>query len=432
MHIQCLGLSHHTADVGLREEFASMDSGFFDLVNVSGGDRPEIHEMVLLSTCNRVEIYFISDETGFSRLEQFIGQQTEISLDEIRTRMYRRIDMQVVSHLFRVAAGLDSMVLGEPQILGQVTQSYEKARDAGVVEKILSRLFQAAIHAGKRVRTETGIGKHSVSTPSIAAKLVETCHPDLSDIEILVLGAGEMAELALETLRKRGASKIHVLSRTLASACKLADRWSGDAHTMDKLLEVLPRADVLISSSSAPYTLINQEIAAEAMEHRPSRPLVIIDIAVPRDVEKDVGDLPNVHLFDIDSLNSDLDDGLKARQQEIPKVEKILDQEFLKFKKFIDSLEVVPFITQLRDHTEAIRLQELERVIRKLGGISKEQEEQISMLTHSIVNKILHRPTVELHEAVRKEDFDHYLEAARVLFGLDPSVDPDSVGRRNP
>jgi glutamyl-tRNA reductase len=342
--------------------------------------------------------------------------------------MYRRIDMQVVSHLFRVAAGLDSMVLGEPQILGQVTQGYEKARDAGTTGKILSRLFQNAIHAGKRVRTETALGRNSTSIPSIAAKLVMKWHPDLSEIEIVVLGAGEMAELAIEALRKRGAMNLHVVSRTLASACQLADRWNGDASTMDTLLEVLPRADVLISSSSAPHSLINKEIASDAMAERPSRPLVIIDIAVPRDVEADVGDLPSIHLYDIDALNSDLDDGLNARQREIPKVEAILDQEYLKFKKFSDSLEVVPFIIQLRDHTEAIRRQELEKVVRKLGEISQEQEEQISTLTHSIVNKILHSPTVGLQDAVREDDFDRYLEAARILFGLDSSVEQGPAG----
>jgi len=431
MHIQCLGLSHNTADVALREKLASVENGFLDLVSASREDVPDISEMVVLSTCNRVEIYSVSNDSSFSSLEQLIVQHTELSQEDIATSMYRRMDMQVVSHLFRVAAGLDSMVLGEPQILGQVTQGYEKARNAGTTGKILSRLFQMAIHAGKRVRTETALGKNSISIPSIAAKLVTAWHPDLSEIEVVVLGAGEMAELALEALRKRGASKFHVVSRSLASACKLADRWRGDASTMDKLFDILPRADVLITSSSAPHSLINKRIATEAMAERPSRPLVIIDIAVPRDVEADVGDLPNVHLFDIDALNSDLDDGFKSRQREIPKVEAILDQEYLKFKKFADSLEVVPFIIQLRDHTEAIRRQELEKVVRKLGEISQEQEEQISILTQSIVNKILHKPTIELHDAVQKDDLDRYLEAARVLFGLDSTVDHGSVRRGN-
>ena len=328
MHLQCLGLSHNTADVALREKLASVENGFLDLVRASSKDAPDISEMVVLSTCNRVEIYSVSSDSSFSSLEQLIIQHTEVSQEDIATRMYRRIDMQVVSHLFRVAAGLDSMVLGEPQILGQVTQGYERARDAGTTGKILSRLFQNAIHAGKRVRTETALGRNSTSIPSIAAKLVMKWHPDLSEIEIVVLGAGEMAELAIEALRKRGAMNLHVVSRTLASACRLAERWKGDASTMDTLLEVLPRADVLISSSSAPHSLINKEIAADAMAERPSRPLVIIDSAVPRDVEADVGEVPSIHLYDIDALNSDLDDGLKARQREIPKVEAIHDQEY--------------------------------------------------------------------------------------------------------
>lgn len=432
MRLQCLGLSHHTADVALREKLASVETSFPSLFDSSSRDFDGISELVVLSTCNRVELYSVSQSPSFSILEQLITQHNDLSAEDIAGCMYRMVDLQVASHLFRVAAGLDSMVLGEPQILGQITRAYESAHRAGNAGKILSRLFQMAIHAGKRVRTETDLGKHSTSVPAIAAKLAMQRHADFSKTKIVLLGAGEMAELAIDALRKRGARNFQVVSRSLARACKLADRWMGEASTMDGLLGSMSDADVLITSSSAPHSLINKDFAMQAMSSRPDRPLVIIDIAVPRDVEADVGTVPNIHLYDIDGLNRDMDEGIRARQYEVPRVEAILSEEYLKFKKYIDSLAVVPFIVQLRDHTEAIRRKEFEKALRRLGGLSQEQEEQINTLTRSIVNKILHKPTIKLHDASQSSETAHYLEAAKILFGLDPTKEPELEGRIDP
>lgn len=427
MQIQCIGLSHKTADVSLREKLSNLEHRLHEQASKLPGATP-LSEIIVLSTCNRVEIYAVSYEPAFETLEQLILQNSALRQDEVERSMYTLTGLQVASHLLRVSAGLDSMVLGEPQILGQVTDAYEQALSAGTVGKILSRLFQISIHAGKRVRTETQIGRHATSIPAVAARLVSRYFPDLSDIRIVLLGAGEMADLAVSALRKRGARHLHVMSRTLASACKLADRWQGEASTYDALSEVLSKASLLITSSSAPHYLVHAEMVSDAMRSRPEQPLVIIDIAVPRDVEPGVCQLPNVHLFDIDALSQDLDDGLEARRSEIPSVEVILAQEYATFKRYLDSLTVVPVIVELRDYTEAIRRDELEKTLRGLGDISEEQGERIRALTRTIVNKVLHQPTVNLHEASQNNDAHPYVEAIREIFGLndEPGSDPSN------
>ncbi|MFV1859633.1 MAG: glutamyl-tRNA reductase, partial [Anaerolineales bacterium] len=422
--IKCLGLSHHTADIGLREKLAFAEDGFIDSFGNAQSDEP-IRELIVLSTCNRVEFYCVANDPSIESLEQLIRRHSELSKAEIASSMYHLVDMQAASHLFRVAAGLDSMVLGEAQILGQVTRAYEKAQRAGTTGKILSRLFLMAIHGGKRVRTETALGKNPVSISSIAVQLVMKSLPDLKRAQIVLLGAGEMAELAIEALRKRGADKFHIVSRSLASACKLAEGWQGKASSIDQLSEVIRGADVVITSSSAPHTLIDREMVDQAMRSRSHRPLTIIDIAVPRDVDPEVGDLANVHLYDIDTLNRDLDEGLRARRREVPKVEAILAQEYGEFKAFIDSLTVVPLIVELRGHAENIRQQELEKTLRRLGDLSERQEQMIAALSHSIVQKILHKPTACLRHASGSDEAERYIQAARALFGLEPASHPN-------
>ncbi len=417
MQIQCMGLSHKTAEVGLREKLSHIEHRLVEQTLSLPGGTP-LSEIVVLSTCNRVEIYAISQDPAFGMLEQWILQNSDLRRDEVEHSMYSLTGLQVASHLLRVSAGLDSMVLGEPQILGQVADAYEKALSAGTAGKILSRLFQISIHAGKRVRTETQIGRQATSIPAVAARLVTRYFPDLDDAYVTLLGAGEIADLAVSALRKRGARRIHVVSRSLASACKLADRWQGEASTFEALSEVLRGTSVLITSSSAPHFLVNTDMISNVMLSRPQQPLVIIDIAVPRDVEPGVGRLPHVHLFDIDALSQDLDEGLDSRRREIPLVEAILAQEYAAFKVYLDSLTVVPVIVELREYTESIRQVELEKTLRGLGDISEEQGEHIRAMTHTIVNKVLHQPIVNLHEVSQNSDAGPYVEAIRELFGL--------------
>ncbi|GMR10317.1 MAG: glutamyl-tRNA reductase [Anaerolineae bacterium] len=422
--IQCLGISHNTAEVALREKFAFAENGSADLLR-----RTQKHlaltELVVLSTCNRVEFYFTSTNPSDWMLDRLISSHAGLSMAEIGSSLYRLIDPQVARHLFRVAAGLDSSVLGEPQILGQVSHAYQAALQAGTVGKTLSRLFQGAIHAGKRVRSETDLGRNSTSIPSIAAQMASEQFNSVSDVNVVLLGAGEMAELAIEALRKRGAQNIQVINRSLAGACQLADRWQGEAGTLERLAAALQHADLMITSSSAPHALITREMVAHSMRLRPRRPLTIIDIAFPRDVEPAVDEIPGVRLYDLDALNQDLDEGLNARLREVPKVEAILAQELERFKEYLRSVEAAPLIVQIRDHAEEIRLRELERGLKRLEGLSEEQKAQVSTLTQSLVNKILHHPTTCLRGVAGTGDHELYAEVARELFGLHPEHTSD-------
>lgn len=426
VHIQCIGLSHKTADVSLREKFAP----FAEIIlRQAAGVLAEssLSELLVLSTCNRVEVYGVSCEPGFEQLEHLILKHSRITEQELAKSMYRLTDLQVASHLLQVSAGLDSMVLGEPQILGQVTTAYEDALDAGSTGKVLSRLFQICIHAGKRVRTETGLGRQPTSVPSVAARLVNDYFADLSKAKIAVLGAGEMADLAVGALRKRGAARFHVVSRTLASACKLAEQWQGESSSYDELQDVLADADILLTSSSAPHFLIDADLASAAMQSRPERPLLIIDIAVPRDVAPEVGEIRNIHLFDIDALSRSVDQGLDARRREIPAVEAILNDEFQTFKQFLQTLPVLPLIAELRQHSDSIRRNEVERTLRQLRDLSPEQADQIRLMTQAIVKKVLHHPTAQLHRISQCGDPQETLQLARTLFGLAGVADDEAL-----
>lgn len=419
--LQCLGISHHTAEVALREQFAGSENGATDLLRRTQ-NRLGLNELVVLSTCNRVEFYFTSPDATDAFPDQLIPQRPGLSNEGIRSSLYHFFDLQVASHLFRVAAGLDSKVLGEPQILGQVSQAHQEALEAGTAGNTISRLFQSAVHAGKRVRSETGIGKNPTSIPSIAAQLASERADPLPKAHIVLLGAGEMAELSVEALRKRGARQIQVINRTLAGACQLAERWEGEAGALDELATAVQSADLVITSSSAPHLLITKDMVVRAMQSRPQRPMTIIDIAFPRDVEPEVNEIPNVRVYDLDALDRDLDSELTARLREVPKVEAILAEELDAFKEYLRQQEVFPLIVQMRDRAEEIRQRELQRGLKRLDGLSEEQMENLALLTRSLVNKILHQPTLRLRGAASNGDHEAYVNVVKELFGLQ---DPD-------
>lgn len=419
MRLHCLGINHHTADVSTREKLA-FDEGqaeeFWNQLLIQTQNR--ILELVILSTCNRVEIFTVAEQPIFSEIETALMEYCNLSQAEVSHLFYRLVDEQVISHLMRVTAGLDSMVLGEPQILGQVTEAYESGLKTHTCGKHLSKLFQSAIHTGKRVRSETAISENSLSVSSLAASVAEQILGDLSNAQITLLGAGEMAELAIESLRKRGANKFIVISRTINSACSLAQKWDGHAGTMENLAGALEKTDILLSSTSAPHTIIHSGLIEQIMADRPDQPLVIIDIAVPRDVAPDVGNLAGVSLFDIDGLKNGVEKALKGRQSEIPRVEQIIEEEYLAFKEYFGSLRVVPVITGIRQQADAIRQQELEKAFRQLEGIDPKQQERIRALTHAIVQKILHEPTIRLRQEANGPNAEKYAIAVSELFGL--------------
>lgn len=420
MYILCLGLNHNTAPLDLREKLALDES----IVSIAlarlacGHLTTPIDELVIISTCNRIELYATSNKLAFAELEAFLSEARNISADEFRPHLYQYKDLDAVRHLFEVAAGLDSLVIGEPQILGQVTRALELARGQNTAGSVLNRLFQAAIHAGKRTRTETAISRNPASVSSLAASLSERVVHKISEAQIVILGAGEMGELAVEALRKRGAQKILVVNRTLERAHALTARWNAQAATFENLQSALTSADILISSTGAPHTLISSTMVKEAMEHRADRPLVLIDIAVPRDIDPDIADLPHVKLYDMDDLNAQLEHSLSERMAEVPRVKNILDEELESFGEYLKSLDMLPLIADMRQNAENIRQTELEKTLRHLPDLTEAERDHIEAMTQALVKKLLHAPTNRLRAEASSPRASEYAAIARRLFDL--------------
>lgn len=422
-HIHCLGLNHNTSSVALRERLAFPPHRLeAALARLGCGDDPawnEIQELVILSTCNRVELFAVASRPVFDALESFLSETQETPRLEFSAALYRLLDETAIHHLLQVTAGLDSVVIGEPQILGQVADAYAAALRHGTAGKIISQLFQAAIRAGKRARTETTISHNPASIASVAVNLISETVPDLPAAKVLVLGAGEMAELAVESLRKRGARDILVVNRTMQRAEELASRWNGRAATLERLLEHLPDMDIVITSTGAPHTVIQRWMVEVALEQRPHRPMVFMDIAVPRDVDGDVNSLPGVRLFDMDTLSKNLETSLAQRQAQIPKVEAIIAEEQAAFEAYLSTMDIAPIIEEMRKQANHIRQNEVEKARRRMPALTPEMERQIELLTASIVNKILHCPTTRLREEASGPNAADYANITRYLFGLD-------------
>jgi len=422
MHIHCLGINHTTASIDLRERLAfhedSLRAGLARLGCGLMGD--SLSELVILSTCNRIELYAVSPHLEAQDLELFLSEARNVPVKELRPHLYHHCDEDAIHHLLRVASGLDSLVLGEPQILGQVTNALELARGAGSSGPLLSRLFQRAFRVGNRARTETHIARNPASVSSLAASLAEKSVRALANAQIVILGAGEMAELAMEALRKRGAVKVLVLNRTLERAELLAKRWQAQASTFERMAEALSAADVLLSSTGAPHTIISPALVARTMAERPSRPLVMIDIAVPRDVDPKCNEIEHVRVYDIDSLHARLEHSLAEREGEVPKVEDILQEELADFMAYFNSMDMLPLIAEVHQQAEAIRQAELNKTLRRLPDLTEAEKARIDALTQALVKKLLNAPTTHLRAQANQPTATDYAHLARTLFGLSP------------
>jgi glutamyl-tRNA reductase len=421
-HILCLGLNHVTS-IALRERLAFNPNQLqAALARLGCGDDStwnDIKELVILSTCNRVELYAVANKPIFETLEAFLSETKNCPQVDFTDTAYRLLDGDAIQHLLEVASGLDSMVVGEPQILGQVTDAYAAARNHGTPGKILSRMFEVAIRTGKRARTETTISQNPASIASIAVKLIAETVPDLSAAKIMVLGAGEMAELAIESLRKRGAISILVVNRTLQRAEELAKRWEGKAVALEAILDHLQDMDIVIASTGAPHIVIRPSMVEEAIKYRHKRPLVFMDIAVPRDVDPEVKKISGAYLFDLDGLSDHLESNMAQREAEVPKVRAIVAEERAVFEEFLASLDIVPIIVDIRNLADSIRQDELRKAIRRMPDLTPEMERKIEALTRSIVSKILHSPTTKLRSEANGHYAADYASIARALFGLD-------------
>ncbi len=422
MHILCLGLSHQTAPVELRERVsyhAGAQKAALARLGCGHASRPpELVELAILSTCNRLEFYVLTHTDRFEPLLQFVGETTGVPTSELVPYLYRYTQDEAVLHLGRVASGLDSMILGEPQILGQVTEAYELGLSQRSIGPVLSALFRYAIHTGKRARTETAISRNPASTSSVAVKLAEETVGNLSMAHTVVVGAGEMAELAVEALRLRGAQHLTVVNRTHARAQQLAERWQATALTFENLPDALLTADIVITSTGAPHILIKPPLVEAVMRWRPNRPLAFIDIAVPRDVDPDINQLPNVRCYDIDDLESRLNGSLAERQQEVPQVEAIIAAEAEAFMAWLKSLEIMPVISDLRAKADGIRRAEVEKTLRQLKGLSETDRQRIEAMSEALVNKLLHDATLRLKAEAGNGHAAEYAAAVRHLFAL--------------
>lgn len=420
MHIVSLGVNHQNTPIHLREKLNLSEAAASSALACLGRaeDMDGIAEMVILSTCNRTELYAAGLDPAFCGLEQFLERTCQVQAAEFRPFLYRHSDHEAVSHLMQVAAGLDSLVIGEPQILGQVGRAFELARQCGATGPLLSRLFQSALHAGKRARTETSIGRSPASISSLAASLCEHILPGLRQAQVVILGAGEMASLAVEALRQRGVEKITVVNRTHERAFTLAKNWGAEAATFAHLESTMQATDILIASTGARRPVVPVDMVARVMAQRPQRPLVLIDIAVPRDIAEQAGGLPNVYLYNIDNLSQQLQRSLDQRAGEIPLVNTILAEEEAEYINYLRSLDMLPIIAGLRQQAELIRRDELNRTLRRLPGLTETERERIEAMTLALVKKLLEHPTNRLRAEANSPRAPEYADVARTLFGL--------------
>jgi glutamyl-tRNA reductase len=384
-----------------------------------------IRELIILSTCHRIEVYAGVDASIVNPralLVDFLARAYNVAPAVFSRHSYYYAGREAVLHLFRVAAGLDSMVLGEPQILGQVTSAYMKAVKAQAAGPLLSTLFRGAIRTGKRARNETLISSNPASISAIAIALAQQIVGDLRAHQVLVIGLGEMGRLALKALQARSIKDVALVNRTRQRAEAVAAQWGGQVYGLTELPQALAIADVVISATSAPYPIISADVVRQVMAQRPDRPLVLIDIAMPRDIDPAVSELPGIHLFGIDHLRSSLDEAQMARQQEIPQVEGIIDQEVIAFEVQLRQLAMKPLITDLHQKAESIRQREVERTLRRLGDVDPQTLAHIQHLSRSLINKLLHEPTMRLKELANDgtaNEAAEYTATVRHLFGLE-------------
>lgn len=424
MSILLVGLNHRTASVELREQLSLASYGIGkalnDLYSIALEQDNPLREIVILSTCNRLEVYAVGSaiEPGWDAIERFLTQLKGIPAEELRCRLYRMHGMDVIEQLMRVSCGLDSMIVGEHQILGQVADALDEAQSAGTIGPVLSHLFAQAIHAGKRARTETAIGRQMSSVSHAAAKLAQDELGSLEQAEVLIIGAGEVADLAARALKVRGAQNLTFTSRTYSHAAELAQTHQSQAAGWQQIEERLVSASLVITATGAPHTVLHAADIAPLLSVRDHRPLVIIDIAVPRDVDEAAGDLPSVRLFDIDDLQFALEDNLAQRQAAVPQVEAIVAEEQRSFLEWLHARVIAPVISDLREQTLAMVETELERAFNKMGDLSPEDREIVRQLGYRICNKLLHEPTVRLKAAAANGKGASYAETIRELFAL--------------
>ncbi len=420
MHLAVLGINHKTAPVELREKVA-LDEEKCGSLSSHLLDNDGISEVVSLSTCNRTEVYVVASRPEIGRREAMaaLAHITTVDLSDLEDCTYYHEGESAVGHLYRVAGSLDSLVVGEAQIMGQIKAAFHSAHERESTSVLLNRLFRHALEVGKRVRTETRIGENPVSVSSVAVEMARKVFDELEGRTALLLGAGKMGELTATHLAGHGVTSFIVINRTFARAEEMAEKFNGRAVHFEDLSDYLPMADIVISSTGAPHYVLRKGEVERAIRKRHNRPIFFIDIAVPRDIDPGVNDVYNAFLYDIDDLNDVAGTNAAQREKEARKAEDIIEAEVGNFIHWLSSLDVVPTITALREMAEQIKDGELQKAIARFDAELTEKDiNRIEALASGIVNKMLHQPTIELKRAANERGGYLYVESMRRLFKL--------------
>ncbi len=420
MRICHIGLNHRTAPLDLRERLAVSEAEIPAIIRAMV-EQPAVREAALLSTCNRVEFTLVTHDpdAAIAVAHEWFAQQAGMDLDAILEHLYAHTTDEAVRHLFAVAAGLDSLVLGEPQILGQVKSSYEHALAAGTAGHVLHRLYQSTFAAAKRARSNTAIGRQAVNISSCAVDLARRIFGDLNGKTVMIIGAGEMAELAARHLRGNGVRDILVANRTLERAKRLAREFDGHALTLEQLPDYLDAADIAIASTGANTHVLLPDIVHRAMEKREGEPMFLVDIAVPRDIDPRVGELDGVYLYDIDDLQQVVEGNRESRQREAEQARALLEEDALEFLAWLKSLESVPLIRSIQKNIEAARQEEMLKARRYLKGLDEHQQEAVDRLSRALMKRFLHPTLQALKSLPENIEGDLLMGAARIFYALD-------------
>jgi len=414
-----VGLNHRTAPVGVRERLSIPDQ---KMTEVLGSLRrlAGVEGASLVSTCNRVEVIVsATSEDVIESLVDWLGDRAGTVRGELEQYLYVLRHIDVVQHLFRVVSGLDSMILGEPQIGGQVRHAFQCAVDSGTLDSLLGQVFEQTMRVGKKVRTDTGIGEHAVSVPYAAVELAKKIFGDLHGLQVLLLGAGEMGELTAEHLHQQNVRQVFVANRSHDKALELAQRFEGQAVLFDAIEGHLAQCDIVIASTAAPHYVIEPEHVTRALDSRRMRNLFLIDLSVPRNINPSVSEIDGAYLYNIDDLQSVADTNLELRQKKAVAAEQIVVREVESFRKRLLAQDAVPTILELHERLETIRSAELEKCLRRMGPMTPEQRSAIEQFSTQMVNKILHYPILQLKETEQEpQERESLRRTIRKMFGL--------------
>ncbi|MGJ9457117.1 glutamyl-tRNA reductase [Oceanobacillus sp. CF4.6] len=423
MHILKVGFNYKTAPVEIREKLTFSEDSLHEAMNKLKSQK-SILENVIVSTCNRTEIYAVVDQlhTGRFYIKQFLADWFDIDKEEFSSYLRITEDDGAMEHLFRVSTGLDSMVLGETQILGQVKHAFLTSQEMKTTGTIFNELFKQAITFGKRAHKETAIGEHAVSISYAAVELAKKIFGDLQNKHVVILGAGKMGELAAKNLQGSGATKITVINRTMKKAEELAEKFEATPESMDNLMHVIQEADILISSTGSDSVVLRKDMLEPVQKKRKGKALFLVDIAVPRDIDPQISNLDNVFLYDIDNLKNIVDDNLESRKAAAGQIELMMEEEIVLFKEWMKTLGVVPVISALRQKAMSIQAETMKSIERKMPDMTAREKKVLNKHTKSIINQILKEPVTQAKELAGNEKADESLQLFIDIFGIEEEV----------